>query len=337
MTAASLDGQQTGIEPDEGPQLPVCVSDDPSVRAAAVALLEQRAEVERWEERRAAAEAELAELDARTGEEVLADPDADQEVGARMLVLHNTIRSTEKALAVLRDREAAAERAYVAAEAEVLAPAVASAQQALEAHRAKVQRLLGQLEKLEGPHISTYEHQRQSQMAASDAVWWEGRPQALQLPRSKVLERELLTAHRRLEVMRELARGGDPQPLLRQWNLSEADAYPLCVTSPEALVRAPHLIERIRVAREELAELEALPAELERQIEAWEAHGRQHPGAEERQAAASAVARRQQRLEELPAEIEAARERLAALVGKDESTDTLTQPRRRLWGRRSES
>jgi hypothetical protein len=301
------------------------------IDSAKAEVLRQRGILAEWETKRGDAIREAAELEARAGAEILDGPDMEDEIDLRLASLQRRARSAEKAIAAQRPRVLSAESKYLAAEADDLDATAREAEEVVAGHHTETQRLLGLLEAHEGPHISEYEHRRS--ISSLDVLVLDSRP--VVVPKSRRLVAEATLLRHQVLVLRELAAGRDPEPLIRSWNYnSSSDAYADCVTGADALVRAPHFLAAVERAREVVAELEALPAELEAEIEEFKTKLRRG-GGEEAQAAESAIRRREHRLSEIDAELVAARADLEALTVVEVSDDE-DEPaaRRRLLGRR---
>lgn len=254
----------------------------------------------RWEAEHAAAEAELASLQERAGVEVLDDPEAASTLPRDMSQLRDRIDIAERAVAAQGPRVKTAESAYLHAEADVLEQTVAVARGRLGEHQARTNELLALLREHEG----AFEPAK------------GGR-------RSQRLQAELAQAEIRVEILRRMAAGEDPEAWLQGQvhpsigtvaGLQPHDLYPSCVWGPEAVVRAPAYAAVVGFARVALTELESgsVHAELEAEI----ADIREQMALEPDLDLSDAIARREQRLAELGPEAESRRAELAALTGQ---------------------
>jgi hypothetical protein len=287
------------------------------IAEARATVLEQRAILVQWEEKLADCRARISELQDTAGEEVLDAPDSAAAVARELTELRDIIAITQKAIDAQKPRISAAESRYLKAEADLLELQVDVAETALQAHRTKVTRLLDQLAALDGPYVPEIEllHLAQRFDAIDDAgkVWRE--PMAIKLVRN------LQAAQRRVTVVREMAAGRDPQPLVREWGLSDPVGasdrlryYPDCVWRPDALVPAPALVGARGRAERWLEELEALQdqlpdhiAELRTQIHGTPLDDHVH----------AKIERAQGRLDALPGLIAEAAALVAALAVED--------------------
>ncbi len=137
-------------------------------------------------------------------------------------------------------------------------------------------------------------------------------------PKSGVLRREVRKLEDQIAILREMAAGRDPREWERQHrsnpNVASAVEYPACVSGPDALVPTRAYLDSVDQLRATVADLERLVEhELPAEIEEWK--DRASRGTHDRETAQAAIARRQQRLEEIPSELDAARRQLAELEG----------------------
>lgn len=279
------------------------------VETAAAEVVRQRAVLAEWETKQADAEREAAELENRAGTEILDTPDLEDEIDLRLASLKRRARSAAKAIEAQRPRVLAAESRYLAAQADAHEAPAREAEQALVKHNAETERILDLLRRHEGPYVSDLQYRR---ALASPGVTVVFESPAV-VPTSHRLAAGATRLRRQVQVLRELAAGRDPEALIRTWKLNNsADAYPECVAGQDALVRAPHFLQQVEYARDTVAELEALPAQLEAEIAEWESRGRS--GADGAEAAEVAIRRRRFRLGQIPEELAAARANLDALT-----------------------
>lgn len=197
---------------------------------AAKSVEDARAVLARWEAEQAALEAELESLQSRAGGEVLDDPKAAERLPRVLADLRDRLDLAGRAIEAQRPRVAAAESAYLLAEAEKLRGPVKRAENALARHEEKTAELLRLLEEHEGPFVpkALLDFEQQQQHTAG--------PREVVLTRSEVMENDLAALRRPALVLEELAAGRDPMqhPDLR--DCVPAETFPACVWGPEALV-----------------------------------------------------------------------------------------------------
>jgi hypothetical protein len=279
-----------------------------------------RAKLDELEAARMAAEGELGALQEGAGDQVLDDPSAAARVVASMAELRAKIDLSTRAITAQHLRIESARLAYFAAAAEGLEAAVEQAREALEKHNKTTARLLKQLESHEGEYVPA---EVVANLQRSDARGYDAQPRTRRAPTSRTLQRDVAVAEKRVWVMRELAAGRDPHPTLQAqasvydgtWDGTPIESlYTAGTWGPGAVVPAPayvlHHDGAVTRAHGLLNDLLTAQATLETEIEEWTERDRLSDAA-----APSALARRRQRLEELPDEIAAARNQLAALTG----------------------
>lgn len=200
-----------------------------------------RAVLARWDAEAAAARAELESLQERAGQEVLDDAKAAERLPVVLSQLSSRVDIAERAIEAQRPRVVAAERAFMAAEADALRPRLKRAEGALARHREKTAELLRLLEEHEGPYVPKglldFEEDRN-----------RGGIKVYELTRSELLAEEVVAARRPVLVLEELAAGRDPMdhPDLR--DCAPAEVFPACVWGPEALVPCAMYLRRAAAA-----------------------------------------------------------------------------------------
>jgi hypothetical protein len=202
---------------------------------------EERATLARWEADQAAAAAELESLQDRAGAEVLDNPDAARQLPKVLAELRDRIEIAGKAIAAQGPRVTAAESAYLMAEADVLDRVADAARRERDQHEARTAELLALLAEHEGPFVPERELVTQQHVA--------GTPLSRQLDKSELLQLEVVNAERPVEILRAMAEGRDPQPLVTEWagkqgGIDPATVYPACVWGPDAIVPAPLYLRR---------------------------------------------------------------------------------------------
>jgi hypothetical protein len=268
-----------------------------AVANARNAVEQARTTLAEWSAAKAAAEAELMSLESRSGAEVLDDPAAAERLPRVMQELRDRIDIAARAYAAQEPRVTAAERAYLAAEADLAEVPVAEARAELERHRARTVELLKALEEHDGryvPEADLFEVQRQAGYAefSGPSVSWA-------LPKSAELEDRVSRLEFPVLVLRTMADGRDPQPLLTERGLSPAEGYPAVVWGPDALVRAPRYDAHLQDRHRSLQALESdtIPA-LEQRVATIADEVRQvQDHAERTRGSGSSVAEARARLE----------------------------------------
>ncbi len=247
----------------------------PDVDDARTAVLAERTKLADWLTRLEEAQSELAAADDTAGVDLLDNPGSEVELAGQFAQIRERVVLIEKAIAAQRPRVLLAESRYLAAQTvahEALAEATAAA---LDAHEAKTERLLAALEKHEGKYLAEAQV-IQSQFGSGDLIvggvsWKE--------PKSHPLRRAAFQARLHVEVLREMAAGGDPAALRGQpqWQPPKYFAdnqtlslYPDCVKGPDALVHAPAYARSVQHLRARIAELEGLVNRLPAEIADWE-------------------------------------------------------------------
>lgn len=203
----------------------------------------QRETLARWGAQVAATEAELASLQQRAGEEVLDDPNAAGVLARSMQGLRDQLDIARRAVAAQGPRVQRAEAAYLNAEADLLEAVAVDARKKLEAHQTRTAGLLAQLAEHEGvfvPEVQLIDALRSGNVLGTPTEW--------ATPKSEPLEDAAHLAGLRVQILREMAAGRDPAPLLQAQasrrdstvcGLSIPELYPPCVWGPEAVVPAP--------------------------------------------------------------------------------------------------
>lgn len=270
------------------------------------ALISARGVLAQWHQEQAAAATELEELRARAGELLLEDPKTSAELARRMQELQHLGENAGRAVQAAEPRVAAAERAYLLAEADALEAAeLSAARRDLAAHRARTDELLAQLEKHEGRYVP--EHLLIVSTGDGLKSW--------ETPKSGALEQRLEVLEAPVLVLRALAEGHVPvQPL---------SAYPACVASPGALVKAPVYLRsleeqqaRLRSMEQHVESQERVVRNLTDELARAQADGRTRelglPGHMEPPTVRGRLTGATKRLEELRGELERARGEIAS-------------------------
>ena len=227
---------------------------DAAVDQARADVEEQRSRLAQWEAKLAAAQHELESIQDRAGAELLEDPDAEEHIATTIAQLQARITLARKAITAQRPRIVHAESAYLAAEADRLEAPLVEVQARIEAHEAKTAKLLAQLEAHDGPYVT--EKRLVQEQRSQNVVWAEG-PPVMRPPKSERMRAEALAGRRQVQVLRELAAGRDPRPMINGWiGVSKADVYPECVQGPDALVHTPAYLDSVTALRERIEELE---------------------------------------------------------------------------------
>lgn len=218
------------------------VTKRPTVRQAALAAVsEYEAVLAKWEAERVTAEAELASLQERAGEEVLANEDAAERLLADMARLRDQAEISTRAVRAAEPRLFEAKRAVVVAEAAEWEAEAARLRDELEKHTAKVEVLLEQLNDLDGA--------RYMPVAQRSGMLVEGFARLARVPTvGGKMRLDLQRAELKAKVLRDVAAGENPEPMLRGMmdvhgkihGLVHSEYYSDSVRGPEALVPAPH-------------------------------------------------------------------------------------------------
>ncbi|MFC0623223.1 hypothetical protein [Kribbella deserti] len=218
------------------------MSGEQSTREVATSeVAEYQAVVARWEAEKTAAEAELSDLQARAGEEVLADESAASRLSRSMQELRDRIDIAARAVAAAEPKLAAATRAVILAEAAEWDEEKARRQALLDAHNAKRQELLDALQDFTGLAWDIKRNER----ALGDVG-----PRVIEVAPGEKLQREVQRAERTAWCLRELAEGRDPHAELsvpfegRMFqgvvpNPKARDFYTSTTWGPDALLPAP--------------------------------------------------------------------------------------------------
>ena len=157
-----------------------------------------------------------------------------------------------------------AERAYLAAEADVLEQAAAAAKTVLDEHEKRTAELLAELEKHDGIYVPAAELAAARRTPTSPP--WVGR--LWTRPRGDALREDVARAETRVWIVRGLAAGRDPHAeLVSRASLNDStvhglpipELYPECAWGPDALVPAPAYQRQTEVAAVIRAEAEQDP------------------------------------------------------------------------------
>ncbi|KAA1426460.1 hypothetical protein [Nocardioides antri] len=243
-----------------------------AVQTAREAVLAARGKLAEWQTTLAAAESELADLEGRTGEQALDDPEIAFSIPRRMQEQRDRIGVAKKVITVQAARVRAAERDYLLTEASVLERKVVAARQKLERHEARTKELLAQLEAHEGPYTPEGPVLYKQWLDGSRGGVFRGPTYT-----SDALRDEIRTAERPVQIIRAMAEGRNLSDLFQEWNLDSAgarDLYPACVWGPDVLVPAPGYLRAVEWARNEVdaaikrhPNLEANVVRCERELE----------------------------------------------------------------------
>ncbi|MEE3128458.1 MAG: hypothetical protein VX494_14720 [Actinomycetota bacterium] len=279
----------------------------------------QRSVLAQWEAEAATARAELESLQSRAGEEVLDDAAAASRLPALMGQLSARMDIAQRAIEAQRPRVAAAESAYLLAEAEKLRGPVKRAENALARHRERTAELLRLLEEHEGPFVPKalldFEENKSS-----------AGPHEYVLARSEVMENDLAALRRPVLVLEELAAGRDPMlnPELSGglWlgQPDPAEVFPPAVWGPDAVVPAPAYLRAVHAARERVEQIDREAEACQRLIEAADAR-RAELGEAARVTGEAKARQKLSSLEERRADAEAALESLVAATVQTEQVD----------------
>ena len=283
-----------------------------AVNQARADVEEQRSRLAQWEAKLAAAQHELESMQDRAGVELLEDPGAEEQIATAMAQLQSRITLAGKAIAAQEPRVVLAESAYLSAEADRLEAPLAGVQERIEAHEAKTRELLTELEAHEGPYVTEKVHVQEQ--LSRDVVWMGG-PPTFKVPKSELMRAEAQVARRQVSVLRELAAGRDPRPMISSWGLSRSDAYPECVRGAEALVHTPAFLDSVAALRRQVEELEEVRDGLPGRLADYQRQKGLHtPGHDDE---TYAEARLRQRMASIDGELAQARADLAALTGSE--------------------
>ncbi|WP_176337804.1 hypothetical protein [Kocuria salina] len=120
------------------------------VQKAEKALETARTTVRQWQDKAAGARAEAAELDANSGALILADPAVAEEISIKVDACHRRARAFEGAAQAAREQVQEARTALLEAWAAQYDKDAATAKQAHDEHKVKINELLAQLKDLDG-------------------------------------------------------------------------------------------------------------------------------------------------------------------------------------------
>jgi hypothetical protein len=180
-----------------------------------------------------------------SGEKILDAPQAGARISKRLAQLRDQGDLAELAIEAARPRVAAAETAFVRAEAAVYEHEARIAAAALAEHQARTDELLAQLREHEGEYVPAW--QSRGITRGADSVTLDERP-AAGPPKSSELRRAVTLAEHRARILRDLAEGVDPAPALAsQASIVDGTVdgfpidqlYPPSVWGPDAVVPAP--------------------------------------------------------------------------------------------------
>ncbi|UAL31546.1 hypothetical protein K8W59_08980 [Nocardioides rotundus] len=278
-----------------------------AVAAAESQLVEARGVLGQWRDRTADAVADLARVEALSGDELLDDAEAAAAWPVRVREARDAVTVAERATEAQERRVLVAERVWLGAQAALLqAVEVEPAAAALKGHTDRTAELLAALEEHDGPYV------HRSRVAALERT--PGQPTVIDVPKSRPLAQAARLAELRHQVLVAMAAGEDPAGVVaaRGEDFVEDDCYPACVQAT-GLVPAPAYVARVEAVRVRVAELEALPGQIAAEVEALpERAAREGWSAE---VLAQAEERRRARVEDIPGELDEAREALSALTG----------------------
>lgn len=212
-----------------------------------------RCVVARWEAEQAAATAELASLQERAGEEVLADESAAVRLSKSMQELRDRIDIAARAVAAASPKLEAAARAVVLAEADEVDVEQARAQAKLDEFDARQQELLSALEEFTG---LPWQVERPEITGPGVAISGEFAPRVVKQSPREPLQRAVRMAERKAWCLREIADGRDPHSELsvpfegRMFSAIIAgpparEFYTDCVWGPNAVMPAPAYLRAV--------------------------------------------------------------------------------------------
>jgi len=196
----------------------------------------QQGVVAHWHAEKAAAEAELASLQARAGDEVLADPEAAERLTGDMQRLRARVDIASRAVAAAEPRLLAAKRRALLAEAEEWDADAKIRREALERHEARVAQLLAALEKFDGRKFVPASIPPDAQLHVAYEIGFD---------KGSPLRQALQRAELRAMILREVADGRNPQAELQvRVNLVDStiagvplsQLFPASVRGPDAIV-----------------------------------------------------------------------------------------------------
>ena len=217
------------------------------IQTAKEVVSAERAKLSKCEADQITAQAELASLEQRSGQEFLDDLSTAEDLAASMQGLRDRSNILERAIAAQRGRVQAAESAYLHVEADELERAVDAARGRLVAHDRRTEELLAQLEEHEGTFVP--EHR-------DLGVIYEGQG-PMGGRKSAALQSDLAQAEARVRILRDLAAGVDPSVWLREQQsafdgtvagVEIRDLYPACVWGPDAVVPAPAYLRSVQAS-----------------------------------------------------------------------------------------
>lgn len=287
-----------------------------SPREQALAEVEKHgATVGKWEAERLTAERELASLQARAGEEVLADETAAGRLTSSMGKLRDRIEIASRAVEAARPKLDAARSAVVFAEAADWDAEAEKRARVLEAHDARTAELLAQLK--------AHDRVEYGRVPDPDPSEWGNIGKQRAGVRSRHSELADLVEQARLTawVLREVAEGRDPEPELARrasvvdgkiFGLSRQEYYPSTIWGPGAVLPVAAYQRAVEAKRTQLAQLDELAERLPREVEEYE----KREAAEPAHVSLDGLRSRRSRLQSLPGERERAAVELAALTGE---------------------
>ncbi|GEP40113.1 hypothetical protein NPS01_37760 [Nocardioides psychrotolerans] len=282
------------------------VAPEEAVTAAAAAVQDARRVQAQWEAKESAARAELESVQAQAAEALLEDPSAEEALATSITQLTARVEIVHRAAVAHRPRVAAAETAWLQAQAALFATAIPPLEDELRQHETKTARLLKQLEDHEGVYVP--EADLRWALAPVD------RPKSWKVPKSRPIHASLTLARRQHRILCELAAGVDPAPLLVEWRVG-SEIYPECIMGPDALVPVPAFLQRVQQrvqqAQDVIVGLEQARDELPGRIADLE---RQEAQMQPREGKFVVLPQLRERLRAIDDEISAAREHLDALA-----------------------
>lgn len=176
---------------------------------ATAEVRQHQAIVARWEAESVASAAELASLQERAGEEVLADESAAGRLSRSMQDLRDRIDIASRAVAAATPRLEAAARTAVLHEADEWDAEQARRQVLLDAHESKTRKLLDALEQHTGQHYEPGEAPRAGYSVPGEHVATE-----VTVKPGRELWLAVRGAERTAWLLREIAAGRDPHSVL---------------------------------------------------------------------------------------------------------------------------
>lgn len=234
-----------------------------SARLAEVA--KRDATIAKWSAERERAESELERIRASSGDEVLEAPERGAELSKTMQQLRDEIEIAANAINAATPKLDAARVAVLEADAVTYERRAEEFRAEYDAHRAKTDALLAELEEHECRFVPEEDWARAERWAGNVDVDLE----SWSVPRSGELflkvERELAKA----AVLRDVAAGVDPAARLdgladavtgTVLGGKRAELYPPAVWGPEAVIPAPAFINHVASVQRQLVDHDAAVA-----------------------------------------------------------------------------